>query len=151
MMHKLRERALMAPPAEIGLGPAFGTTGVWLALMETGHREAAASLVCVADGSTSLYFSNGGGVIGAGEHDAVRDAALQFIAAAARYATYLSAAADHPLPSLDRVRFYARSGDRLLTAEDSVAALSGGKHALSPLFIAGHGVITAIRETGAGA
>jgi hypothetical protein len=51
---------------------------------------------------------------------------------------------------LDRVRVYARAGDKLLTAEESVATLAAGGHPLSQLFIAAHTVITAIRETGAG-
>jgi hypothetical protein len=36
--------------------------------------KAVVSLVAVAKGGTSLYFSTGGGVIGGGEHDSVRAA-----------------------------------------------------------------------------
>ena len=149
VMHDLRERALVAPPGEIGLGPECDAGGVWLVLMETGHRKAAASLVCVADGTTSLYFSNGGGIIGAGEHATVRSAAVEFIAMTERSVALLEVVAKHPLPAFDRVRFYARTGDTLLGAEASVDALGNGGHPLSPLFAAGHAVITAIRETGA--
>jgi len=38
MVHELRERALVAPAAEIGLGSAYDTSGVWLVLMETGGK-----------------------------------------------------------------------------------------------------------------
>jgi hypothetical protein len=148
-MHDLRERALVAPPVEIGLGSEFDFGGVWLVLMETGHREAAVSLVCIADGATSLYFSNGGGIIGAGEHASVRNAALEFIAMTNRSRALLAVVANHPLPAFDRVRFYARAGDALLGAEESVSTLGSGGHTLSPLFAAAHAVIAAIRETGA--
>jgi hypothetical protein len=43
------------------------------------------SLVVVADGSTSLYFSNGGGFIGAGQHATVRKASTQFLQQAKGY------------------------------------------------------------------
>lgn len=48
-------------------------------LMETGYEEAVATLAVIADGTTSLYFSNGGGVIGAGQHAAVRKASSDFL------------------------------------------------------------------------
>jgi hypothetical protein len=41
-------------------------------LMETGYPEAVATLVAVADGTSSLYFSNGGGFIGVGTPAGVR-------------------------------------------------------------------------------
>ena len=46
----------------------FGNKPVLCVLMETGYPEAVATLVVVTDGSASIYFSNGGGIIGAGEH-----------------------------------------------------------------------------------
>jgi hypothetical protein len=42
--------------------------------METGYVEAVATLVGVADGTASLYFSNGGGFIGAATHANVAEA-----------------------------------------------------------------------------
>ncbi len=48
--------------------------------METGYREAVATLVGVVDGTSSLYFSNGGGFIGAGSHAAVAEANRTFVA-----------------------------------------------------------------------
>ena len=39
-------------------------------LMETGRSRGSATLVCLSDGSVSLYLSSGGGVIGAGAHEA---------------------------------------------------------------------------------
>ena len=48
-------------------------------LMETGYPRAVATLVVVADGSTSLYLSNGGGTIGAGQHARVRSASAEFM------------------------------------------------------------------------
>lgn len=38
-----------------------------------------ATMICFIDGTISLYFSNGGGIIGAGKHDAVNKAVLTFL------------------------------------------------------------------------
>ena len=150
MARELRERALTAPPAEIGIDPARALDNVWVVLMETGYPEAVASLVCFADGATSLYFSNGGGMIGAGEHDTVRKAAVRFLAMANQNAAHLTAVKDHPLPAVGFVRFYARTAEGLRSADAAQQILGAGGHPLSRLFAAGHAVITAIRETGVG-
>lgn len=50
--------------------------------MDTGRR-ATASLACIIDGTTSLYYSNGGGMIGIGHrHEAVKNAAISFLRSA---------------------------------------------------------------------
>jgi hypothetical protein len=70
----LRERALAVAALELGLAPTAARPRVWGVVMETGHAEGGATLVVFAEGTTSLYFSNGGGIIGAGEHAIVRTA-----------------------------------------------------------------------------
>ena len=50
-------------------GPDSAST--WGAVMETGYPNGVASLVCLRDGTTSLYTSTGGGIIGGGAHDPV--------------------------------------------------------------------------------
>src|SRR5262245_49833724 len=92
----------------LGLTPqsaAAPTATVVAVLMETGYPEAVATLVAVSDGSVSLYFSNGGGIIGAGEHAPVRSVAAKFLASAAAYVPRASLAGQFPLPSCGRVRF----------------------------------------------
>src|SRR5687767_13665146 len=63
----LRKQVLDLTPDRLDVGLASGTPVIAL-LMETGYPEAVATLVGVIDGSTSLYLSNGGGMIGAGGH-----------------------------------------------------------------------------------
>ena len=61
----LRQQVLTLDPLSLGLDPS-ASNRVWGVLMETGYPEAVASLVVIADGTVSLYFSNGGGIIGVG-------------------------------------------------------------------------------------
>jgi hypothetical protein len=144
--HGLREQAFSLPAAELGVVPGPGHMRVWSVLMETGYPAAVASLVTVADGTTSLYFSNGGGIIGAGRHERVRAAAALFISAGDNNVAVFAPATEHPVPEVGRVRFYLRTFDGLLTAEASEADLAGNKHRLTPFFLLGQRVITAIRE-----
>jgi hypothetical protein len=143
---RLREQVFSLPAYEAGVSPAPGHEHVWSVLMETGYPEAVASLVTIADGTTSLYFSSGGGVIGAGDHAAVREAAAVFIAAADANVNAFLPAAEHPLPDTGRVRFYVRTFDGLLTAEADEDDLGENRHHLSPLFHLGHAVIAAVHE-----
>jgi hypothetical protein len=115
--------------------------------METGYPSGTATLVTFADGTTSLYFSNGGGVIGAGAHAAVRSASERLLATAEAQLADLEPATETPLPQVGRVRFYIRTFSGTLTAEAAEQALVSKHDRLSPLFHAGHGVITAIRLT----
>jgi hypothetical protein len=38
-----------------------------------------ATMICFIDGTASLYFSNGGGIIGAGQHDSVKQVVASFL------------------------------------------------------------------------
>jgi len=146
----LRERVFTVAPSEVGVTRAASRTNVWAVIMEFAQANAVISLVAIADGTTSLYFSVGGGVIGAGGHPAVRLASERLIVAVDSMVDALSPVKDHPHPAVGRVRFYARTFDGLRGAEADEGELSTGGHVLSRLFAAGHGVIAAIRESKGG-
>lgn len=67
----LRRQILELQSADAGIVPADAAGAVWRAMMETAYPNGVATLVCVADGTTSLYTSTGGGMIGAGGHPSV--------------------------------------------------------------------------------
>lgn len=146
----LREQAFALVLPLSARDPQHGDDTIDVLLLETGSPAGVVSLVCIADGTTSLSFGNGGGVIGAGEHAAVRATARTFFSIAASSLRSLALATEHPVPRSGQVRFYARTANALWAAEAPEDVLAGGTHQLSPLFLAGHGVIAAIRETGAG-
>jgi hypothetical protein len=61
----LREMLLSAKPSEFKIAPTPELPRVCAAMMEMRVGKADVSLVAVADGTTSMYFSTGGGFIGA--------------------------------------------------------------------------------------
>ncbi len=145
MSGQLREQALTLDADLVQLPAEYKLQQVWGALMETGYEPAVASLVVFADGSTSLYFSTGGGVIGAGEHAQVRVAALAFLEKSEALLSNLTTTTETPLPGKGRVRFYVRTFTGIRTAEAGEQELAQGRHALSSLFFAGHDVIAEVR------
>ena len=119
------------------------------AMMETAHAEVVASLVTVADGSASIYFSTGGGIMGRGEHQSVRAPARAFLDLAASSRAELQPTDSFPLPRAKQVRFYLITTDGVLTGEAAEDAVGHMRHPLFPLFHSGHAVIAAMRQLGA--
>jgi len=143
----LRSTILALAPARLGISPSEELPNVWGVLMETGYSPAVVALVSLADGTTSLCFGSGGGVIGAERHTTVREATAAFIAAAEHHRNKLAPTESFPLPDVDRVRFYVLTFTGTLTAEAGERELGERTHELSALFYAGHDVITQIRIT----
>jgi hypothetical protein len=138
----LRQQILQLTPDKLGdevEGPIVAL------LMETGYPEAVATLVAVADGTTSLYFSNGGGVIGAGEHVPVADANRRWLEVASSVLPQLSEVTDPTPPAAGETQFVAVTPAGLRGAGAPEEDLGEGRHALSELFNAGQDVITQIR------
>lgn len=118
----------------------------WAVVMETGIDGGSYTLVAIYDGTASIYFSNGGGIIGAGEHAEVAAVSTLLVSDAKDYAAHFSkvdSPADRPLPG--NTVFYIRSGESLLKFEAEEATLGDGNHALSNFFYRAHDLITAIR------
>jgi hypothetical protein len=151
----LRQKVLAVDPSSLGLAPA-GPGGVWGLLMETGHPKAVATLVALADGTVSLYFSNGGGIIGIGQHEGPRQAGEALLKFAPRFLAHAVPTKAYPLPREGFTRFYFLTGGGIATAEADEGSLAGDRSPLSPLFRKAHEVITQARlateqaKTGAG-
>jgi hypothetical protein len=141
----LRGQLLAADPAELGLAPSARLPRVWAALMELGMDRGTASLITVADGTTSLYLSTGGGIIGGGEHQAVARAAAAFLDAVEAHLELLQPVDALPLPPAGAVRFSVLTYVSPRSAEAKESELASGHHVLTPLFVAGHEIITQLR------
>ena len=115
-------------------------------VMETGYPEAISTLVAVADGSASLYFSNGGGIIGAGEHEAVRSISTTIVMASSEFLDHMKLTTSFPFPKVGHVRFFLVKGNGVFTSDSNEDDLGNSREQLSPLFFACHSLITAIRE-----
>jgi hypothetical protein len=146
-IRQLREQALRVTAADLELAPTVARPHVWGVIMELGYPTGIATLLTFAEGTTSLYFSNGSGVIGAGEHAAVRQTAEALLNVAESHLAEFLPVGETPTPRIGRVHFYVRTFGGTFGAEVTEDELGGNLHPLSPVFVAGHAVISAIRES----
>ncbi len=143
----LRGQALKVTARDIGLEVTPGSSEPYGILMETGLARGVATLVSLADGTASLYLSNGGGIIGGAGHDSVRKAAKGFVRLAKDYMQKMDKTTSYPMPSIGMVRFYALTPSGVFTFEASENDLGYGRSDLSKLFHEGQKVITELRLT----
>lgn len=140
----LREQVLRLDPKTIGLNES-SSNRIWAILMETGYPEAVATLVTVADGTVSLYFSNGGAIIGVGQHDEPRKAGNDLLKASPQFLQHAKPTKEFPLPEIGHTRFYFMTFDGAYTVDSVEDDLGKNRSPLSPLFYKAQDVITQAR------
>lgn len=141
----LRQQILQLEPASVGISPSAELPRVWGIVVDMGSRNVTATLVGLADGTTSLYLSTGGAVIGGGEHRQVARATRTLLQVVERHLEQIPTTTDTPLPAPGRVvlRAMTYQGQRSVdAAEDD---LGHRRHPLADVFHAAHEVITQLR------
>jgi len=142
----LRDQAFRASAKNIGI-KVTSASEPWGVIMEIGFPEAAVTLVSLKDGTASLYFANGGGVIGGGEHKSVSENAKNFVTISNDFFSLMNKTVDYPLPEIGKVRFYILTESGIFASKSIDAKeLGEGSDRLSGLFYLGHEVITALRK-----
>ncbi len=76
---KLREQALSFGEVEIKAPPVVPGGRALGVIMDMGYDTAVVSVMGLADGTTSMYVSNGGGKIGMGDHSSVALASKRWV------------------------------------------------------------------------
>ena len=142
---ELRALPLSVDPATLQRPDGEPWSGALMAMMEIGLPTGTATFVAMADGTASMYTTSGGGVIGAGEHAAVRAAADRFRSTLAEARGDLQPSTEFPGPLPGEVRFQLRTEDGGYTGAAAESALASGRHPLSEPYAAGQDLITEIR------
>jgi hypothetical protein len=124
---------------------------VWGLVMDWTLDDAVATVVSLADGTTSLYLSSGGGSIGAGEHPAAAAASISALRVAERMVDDVPEATESPLPDRGRTSLTLLTFPGLRRFEDDNAAFENGTSRLSPVANAMQAVIHEIRRAEAAA
>ncbi len=139
----MRDLALNLSEKEI---PDLKGKRVFSVLMESGFPEAAYTLVAAGDGSASLYFSNGGGLIGAGEHANVRPESLKVVKMAEECLKHTTKVDEFPIVKPGSTTFYIVTADGVFSYtadEDDLGEERDTK--MSGLFHQCHSLITQMR------
>ena len=138
---RLRYHALTIQREQAGIPTPPPDSPVWAVLMETGHPNVTETLALVSDGTSSVYMSNGDGVIGGHGYENVRKANADFIQLANRAWHHFQPTEAFPAPEVGYTVFYARTDAGLLFCGGTQESLIKGQHVLSELFQAGHEAI----------
>jgi hypothetical protein len=141
----LRNQLMAGDAASFGIAPSKRFPRVWGVLFEQGMGDAVATVVSLADGTTSLYTSTGGGVVGGGDRPGVAEATERFLDAVETSLDLTTPIDTLPLPEPEEVRFNVLTFDGPRTVSARRAELGDHSHPLQPLFNAGHEVITQLR------
>lgn len=141
---KLRDQILGGSARELGI-PLREGQRVWGVLMELGYPQAVATVVALRDGNASIYMSSGGGTIGGAGHEAVRAAALHANDVAETQVAAMLPTEDFPGPAVGEVAFYVLTTEGVFTRKTREGLLQNGHDLLSPLYMAGQGVVTQFR------
>ena len=115
-------------------------------VMEWKISDATSTLVSVIDGSTSIYLSSGGGVIGGGAHKKVVDVSSVFIKESEKYLDLMKKDMEHILPQQGHVSFYIVTIDGVYKYEGKEEEMTNGKDKFSKLFMNAQNVITELRK-----
>ena len=113
--------------------------------METGFTSGGSfSLLVLADGTTSIYVSKGGGIIGSGEKSYVRQAAASMLALANALCEKATPATSTSPPPAGEIYFYFFTRDGLMAYHASQTRLAEQSDPMSELFKVGHEVIALV-------
>lgn len=131
-------------PFDHGFEPTARLPHLWGLMVEVGFGGGSATLISLADGTTSLYLSNGETTVGAGEAEAVAAASRRLVELADAEIGHVPPLWDQPLPDPGRVRWVFLAYQGPVGAEAAEAELSGGSHPLSAAYKASGEVLTEI-------
>ena len=115
-------------------------------LMDLPTRTRTATIVAYADGTTSIYLSNGGGYLGGGQkYPAIREAAAKMLAAARVAQPKMQLTKEFPLPGQNEIAFYVVMDSGVYSARVPQDEFRKRTHPLAELYAASQEVITQCR------
>ena len=142
---ELRRQVLNLTPGDVEGSSEFP---VYAAIVDMDMGRAVATLACVADGTTSLYYSTGGGLIGMGQrYEKVRKATLMFLTQATQVLPSLTKTTEFPLPTEGKHFAYLLTEQGVYTQEIDPNKTDPSSKEAYLLFALSQFVLTTMRET----
>ena len=143
---RLRSKVLELDPATLGISPSRELPRVFAFVMDRSIGTGVATTVTLADGTTSMYTSTGGGVIGGGFHEFVVRANRQLLLSAESNLDQLVDRGEPTLPPNGLVRLTAVTYDGLRSVAAAPEDLGRWPHPASPLFRCANQIVTELRK-----
>lgn len=143
----LRNMAFTATPEQLGLSLPTDKTVAYGVIMDWEMGGVTATTVSYQTGDASLYLSSGGGVIGGGQHQNVKNAAQKFVSLAQTFLDKTIKTEIMPLPSTDEVKFYLLTNKGVFVGQETMNNFENNSSSWLKLFEEGNNVLTELRKT----
>lgn len=141
---EMRNIAFSAKADQIGL-ENIPEDKVYGLITEMGMNPGSATVVSFLTGDTSLYLSSGGGFIGAGQHEDVREIVKEKVNGFQQYLIQAKKIDKPQLPTDGTVNFNFLTRNGLYSVTEKMSDLESGNSELSNLFMEVNEIITHIR------
>jgi hypothetical protein len=143
----LRQQVLDLKPSP-ELRVAMNGHPVYASIVDMDLGNGIVTLACVADGTTSLYFSSGGGQLGLGQaHEAVRSATTAFLSSSEQVLDKLTPTKVFPLPTHKKHMVYLITEQNIYSQEFDMEKVDTYPRELQFLNFLYQNVISKIGET----
>ena len=140
----MRNMAFSAKADQIGL-ENIADDKVYGLITEMSMNPGSASVISFLTGDTSLYLSSGGGFIGAGQDEEVREMVKIKVNGFQKYLSQAKKIDEPKLPKEGTVNFNFLTKNEIYSVTEKMSDLENGKSELSSLFVEVNEIITQIR------
>jgi hypothetical protein len=132
------------------IGTAMPASRIYGAMIDTALADGVVSLVALADGSVSVYVSEGSGCIGCGVHPDVRLAAAEFLQAAELTLPASTLTHDLAVPAPSTVRCFLLTSEGVRSLQSPLQAAHRSDAPLGAAYVAGLHLLHVVERAGAG-
>ena len=115
-------------------------------IMETVFKGSVVTLAAMSDGQVNVFFSRGGGIVGAGSHEGPAGAARTFAIAVAQNLEHFRKTTDLKPPKPGETKFYALIEKDVLGVSAKEPEFRQKDHKLAPVFQAAHALVTEVQK-----
>ena len=142
----LRQMALSATPEQLGLETS-DETKVFGIVMDWGLGAGVVTVTAYETGDASMYLSSGGGVIGGGQHDNVRQAVFPYIKLGQEFFSKTEKTETTPLPDKNCFRFYLLTNNGTYYGQEQMKNIENESSDWLKLYEEANKVLTELRLT----
>lgn len=144
----LRRNILTIDPAQVRITSKEGVAESWGVVTDLGVAPSGfMTFVSLADGTTSMYTSSGGGMLGAGQDKtgAPAVASMALVQVAEKYFRKMQPTKEFLLPAAGNARFYVLTAQGVYTTEFQQLTPADQNHPFFELYAYAQNVVTELR------
>jgi len=142
----LRQLALDTKPEDIGV-TLDNNEQIYAAVVDLPLTNGIATLVCFFDGTVSLYYQNGGGMLGIGQkYEEVKKAGMSFLFSAGQTLQFIKPSQNFNLPVNNLISVYLKAKENTYKAEINISNIQSQEKHIQFLNFLIQNVLNYIRE-----